>query len=484
MFDISARVNLFRTKNRLLRDNDMLPLEQIGMESFFERLFYRGGELHLQEMGHEHYYDKHYNALVMTLTENAKGKKIGKNYIVTRELNLSDRFWMSDMTITSPITYVGRNRNAKNARLCYGIAIDLDGVGEKQLIDVLHQQNIGYIPHANMIVNSGNGLHLYFLFAEPIALFDESKRLLGKLKHVLTEACWNMYTSTIKDKQIQGIFQGFRVPDTRTKFGEKVSCFVRDERELPLYQIKGLQKYGPKHLLLTDAEVDFLDKARYFPEKLSLEQAKERYPDWYERRIVRGEARGRWHIKRDLYEWWLNRLRDGHEVKEGHRYFCMMALAMYALKCDVPIEELRKDAYSLIGEFDAKTHDPENRFVEEDAEDALKAYQESYATFPRDIIAKITGIHLQPNKRNKRTQDLHLVIARAVRDALTVAKGKSSWREGNGRPKGSVVAPEDSPKAKIVRVWRESNPNSLNKSLCSKETGLDRKTVRKWWEQV
>lgn len=173
----------------------------------------------------------------------------------------------------------------------------------------------------------------------------------------------------------------------------------------------------------------------------------------------------------------------GDEVKEGHRYFCMMTLAMYALKCDVPYEELREDAYSLIEEFDSKTQDPENRFSSEDAEDALKAYQESYATFPRDTISKITGIYLHPNKRNKRTQDKHLILARG-QQALLCQIDNRDWREGNGRPKGSVVSAENSPSAQLVKQWKELNKGNENKSQCSRDTGLTRPTVTKWWNLV
>ena len=61
------KVKLFHIKNSILRNTDMLNLREIGVGEYFERLFYRGGELHLQELGYEHFYDKHYNALVMTI---------------------------------------------------------------------------------------------------------------------------------------------------------------------------------------------------------------------------------------------------------------------------------------------------------------------------------------------------------------------------------------------------------------------------------
>lgn len=471
------RLELFRWKNDFLRYNGW---NEIDIDSFFELLFWRDGEMQLQEEGKEHYYDKHYNAIALNLYEEG-GKKVGKNYILTQGLERIGFVRGAKFSITSPLTYVGRNRNSKNARLLYGICIDLDGVGEKQMQDVLHQHTTGYTPEPNIIVNSGNGLHLYYLLKNPVALFDESKKLLDKLKHCLTECVWTAYTSTIKNKQYQGIFQGFRIPGTKTKFGTLVTGFTRGFSDREYYQVSELCNFGPEHMRLTNDEAKFLDKARYFPDKMSLKEAKERFPDWYERRIVRGEAPGRWHIKRDLYDWWLRRMKESYEVKVGHRYFCLMTLAMYALKCDVSFEELQEDAYSLVEDFEAKSLDDDNHFTIEDAEDALKAYRESYATFPRDTISRITGIYLVPNKRNRRPQSLHLEIARATRDIMVKVKGKSDWREGNGRPKGSIIEANKSPQFKTVQEWRKSNPNG-SKYACIKDTGLSKMTVYKWWD--
>lgn len=83
-----------------------------------------------------------------------------------------------EFVIISPITYIGRNRSSKNARYCYGLVFDIDGVEEKHMIDILYQMQTNHIPETNMIVNSGNGVHLYYLFKEPIALFDNIKLLL------------------------------------------------------------------------------------------------------------------------------------------------------------------------------------------------------------------------------------------------------------------------------------------------------------------
>ena len=58
--------------------------------------------------------------------------------------------------------------------------------------------------------------------------------------------------------------------------------------------------------------------------RLSLAEAKEKYPDWYERRVVKQERWGRWIVKRNLYDWWLHRITDG--ITAGHRFYSIIML--------------------------------------------------------------------------------------------------------------------------------------------------------------
>ena len=207
--------------------------------------------------------------------------------------------------------------------------------------------------------------------------------------------------------------------------------------------------------------------------RLSLAEAKEKYPDWYERRIVKKERRGRWTVKRDLYDWWLHRIAD--EIRVGHRFYGIMTLAIYAKKCGIDEDELRRDAFALLRPYDDMSVEDINRFTKDDVVCALEMFNEDYVTFPRDDIAKLSGLTMPVNKRNFQRQADHLEIARAIRDIKAKQQGKKDWREGNGRPKGSGTAQ--------VRVyeWRQQHPEG-RKADCHRETGLDPKTVRKWWD--
>ena len=204
--------------------------------------------------------------------------------------------------------------------------------------------------------------------------------------------------------------------------------------------------------------------------RLSLAEAKEKYPDWYERRIIKKERRGRWTVKRDLYDWWLHRIAD--EIRVGHRFYGIMTLAIYAKKCGIDEDELRRDAFALLRPYDDMSVEDINRFTKDDVVCALEMFNEDYVTFPRDDIAKLSGLTMPVNKRNWRKQSEHIKLMNLIRDEIN---GNKNWRNKDGRPKGSGTA-----QARVYE-WRQQHPEG-RKADCHRETGLDPKTIRKWWD--
>lgn len=423
-------------------------------------------------------YDFRYNAILVGIRREQRSK----SFLITDDFSRYDEVLLESFVIGSPISYVGRNRTVKNARYIYALVFDLDGVGMEQIADLNHQIKKGFLPAPNIISNSGHGLHLYYILQKPIALFSDVVPVLNKLKIGLTNVLWNMYTSTLKERQYQSIFQGFRMPDTPTKLkGVNVAAFLDDT--VKSYSIHDLNSFCEEKVRLSEEEVNRCDHSVFNPHRLSKQKASELYPEWYERVIVQGDkTKSRWHIKRALYDWWLRTLRSPFtEIKVGHRYFCLLALAMYAIKCDISEEELTADLQGLVEQMDKLTESEDNHFTQEDAEDALYAYKENYCTFPKAWIERLTGLTLPTNRRNGRKQNLHLKIARVSRDILQEEKG-TKWDDNNGRPKGSTVSAANSPKYKRIKEWRKANPENNNKSDCARELGFSRTTVTKWWK--
>lgn len=468
MTGLGKKKELYYLRNGYLKYNPYFQYTEINVYKFFELIYSRNDEMPLEECegaSQEHQNHKYHGIATEILKDRAR------HFMIFNDLNFLEEIKDREFVITSPISYIGRNRTAKNSRFLYAFAIDLDGVEKQHIENIFYQYKSGAMPKPNIIVSSGNGLHLYYILEKPIALFDNIKILLKRFKYGLIDLVWNSYTSSVKKRQYQGIFQGFRIPETKTKFGEVVRAFYLENSEL--YTIEKLNHWVTGRRKLVDTEIDIINKALYIPKKLTLKEAKEKYPDWYERRIIKGDkSRKKWHIKRDLYDWWKRTITDNEKVVEGHRYFCIMSLAMYGLKCDIPYEEVKSDAYSFLEEMESKTGNQDNHFTEEDIEDALKAYKESYMTFPRKDIEIVTGILIPPNKRNYQKQKDHLEEIRMIRDLRMKRQGKK-WTDNNGRK---------SKKDEVIS-YLLFNQNAT-KYKCIKETGLSKPTVYKYWEEA
>ena len=292
-------------------------------------------------------------------------------------------------------------------------------------------------------------------------MYSQNQHYLKELKYSLTRQIWNRFTSSIKQPQMQGLLQGFRVVGSGTKLGKG-------------YPVVAFRFGGQVEL---DSLLEYIPASNGERQKLQgimqkssmpLAEAKEKYPDWYERRVVNHERRGRWTVKRDLYDWWLRRIRD--EIRVGHRYHGVMTLAIYAKKCSIEEEELRQDAYSLLLPYDEMSIEEVNRFTKDDVEAALSMFNEDYVTFPRDDIARLSGMTMPINKRNWRKQEQHLKLARGQ---LSILREIGEVRAG--RPEGSGTAQNR------VCEWRQQHPGG-RKVDCHRDTGLDPKTIRKWWD--
>ena len=204
-----------------------------------------------------------------------------------------------------------------------------------------------------------------------------------------------------------------------------------------------------------------------YKSNLTLEEAKKKYPEWYDKRIVQHKARGTWTCKRDLYDWWLRRL---YEIKEGHRYYGVMCLAIYAKKCGIPEEELEADAFGMVDRLDLLTSNEDNHFTREDVLAALELYNDNYITFPIDTISKLTEIRIEKNKRNGLKQKQHLYLARRRKEDMKAIELP-------------MKAPEGRPTAQAkVSKWQQEHPNG-RKADCIRDTGLSKKTVYKWWNE-
>ena len=142
-----------------------------------------------------------YNGIVVEVTdEKINGKQKIFRHTVTDDLEILDELLQRDnFCIMSPISYIGKSRKSENARLMYAMAIDVDGVVNEKCFNVLMKQIengenlkafVWGLPKPTFLVESGTGVHIYYVFEEPIPLFPNIVTELEKLKRRLTWQAW------------------------------------------------------------------------------------------------------------------------------------------------------------------------------------------------------------------------------------------------------------------------------------------------------
>lgn len=395
----------------------------------------------------------------VVLDSKGNEKYVGKRYTITKgNYELYDLIDNSEnFCIIAPVSYAGRARINKNARYMYALCIEVDYIrpdgGLNELI-YSWERELMPVPKPTYIVCSGNGLHLYYVFERPIPLWQNIFDKLTEAKKYLTPRLWTKYITTAYNKiEYESITQAFRCVGSKTKGNSYAMAFKCGDKVMIEYM---------NSFLPDDKKFDSIYKSN-----CSLEEAKEKYPEWYKRRIEEGKDRGHFNRYKPIYYDWINKILDGAVV--GRRYNCLENLCSLAVQCNIEPEQVEKDCRMVAEKFEMLTEDDKNHFTEYDILCALRTYHNADEQAYRrriDFISAKTGITLVPNKRNGRTQEKHLMGARAIRDI-----NNPNWRDGNGRK----------PKKEIVQKWRLEHPDG-KKADCIRDTGLTKPTVYKWWK--
>ena len=418
-----------------------------------------------------------------------KKKQIVYRHSVTNDLDKIDELLSSPyFCAMAPISYAGKTRKSDRAREMYALCVELDNlktrvrsdgsvwqIGLDNLMDRFDETR-HFIPKPTYIVASGSGLHLYYLWEKPLVLFPNTVRTLKAFKEELTWMIWHeSVTNSYKENEVQqeSIFQPFRMPGTRTKTGDKAVAF-RVGEPVSIDYMNSFMRLSLKGKCNIEGT---------YKNDLTLAKAKELYPKWYETRIIQGDkTRKKWAVSRNVYDWWLRRIKD--EAIDGHRFHCLKMLAIYAIKCNkydekknpnpVTQEEFEADCWSLFEEFKARGKRADNPFTEYDILCALQVYEdEGFFTYPVNSIAYKSGIKVEKNDRKKQKREWHLEDMRTKK--VNMKRRGQAFKNPEGRPKGSGTAEQK------VKEWRRNNPEGT-KSQCKEDTGLTYPTIRKWWD--
>ena len=447
----------YKAKEALLRERGF---QEVSPYEFYRDMFPKGS---LQsEQG-----DGKGNVIATQIRPSGRGRT--KQWIVDDSLKMLEKVVGDEFGLVPPIAFYGKTHRKQNAHELYAVAVDIDYVGEQQLKNLLKQFGNGVQLRPTYLVSSGKGVHVYYFLQEPVQLYHNLESTLAALKESFSRRLWND-TSSLKpdDPDITGIYQGFRCVGSQSKLGEAypVRAYRLSDNRYTLEDIKASIPDCKVDLSVLTVKPRLKDNKR-----MPIEKAKQLYPEWYQARVIERQPKkkGTWTCNEALYEWWKAKIITN--VKVGGRYFSIMALCAYGLKCGIPEKQIKKDAYSFLDHLESLTDDETNHFTREDVKDALKALQADNKLLStmasREWIEKQTKVPIPPNKRNGRKQAVHVQFMNLNRQ-FKVMNGECT---NGGRPTAQAR----------VQEWRLAHPEG-RKADCVRDTGLDKKTVYKWWD--
>ena len=447
----------YKAKEALLRERGF---QEVSPYEFYRDMFPKGS---LQsEQG-----DGKGNVIATQIRPSGRGRT--KQWIVDDSLKMLEKVVGDEFGLVPPIAFYGKTHRKQNAHELYAVAVDIDYVGEQQLKNLLKQFGNGVQLRPTYLVSSGKGVHVYYFLQEPVQLYHNLESTLAALKESFIRRLWND-TSSLKpdDPDITGIYQGFRCVGSQSKLGEAypVRAYRLSDNRYTLEDIKASIPDCKVDLSVLTVKPRLKDNKR-----MPIEKAKKLYPEWYQARVIERQPKkkGTWTCNEALYEWWKAKIITN--VKVGGRYFSIMALCAYGLKCGIPEKQIKKDAYSFLDHLESLTDDETNHFTREDVKDALKALQADNKLLStmasREWIEKQTKVPIPPNKRNGRKQAVHVQFMNLNRQ-FKVMNGECT---NGGRPTAQAR----------VQEWRLAHPEG-RKADCVRDTGLDKKTVYKWWD--
>ena len=345
-------------------------------------------------------------------------------------------------TLIGGCTYFNNWISKKSAKSLYTFIIDYDNAYSGVLLNALQNDwksaNGEPFPKPTYIVNSGTGLHLYFVMTEPIPVYHSMTQNIDKLYRALAiQQSRRVYVQT----QIQWFGQDFRCAGGLNKYDWENTVF----------------RIGEKW------DIDDLGKA------VGLEDVHFiRYGE--KRQKKKGERRKRqkivgWKTDRAFYDYALRNCKE--KTTEGHRYLSMCALSVIAYKCGVDQDELERGLESLLPVYNKGAM---RQIKPKEIQSAMKMYNEKAMATPRESLEHWQGWEYHPIKRNGRKREVHLQRARAVQ---LIDYPEGEWRNKEGRPD----------KRAEVSQWRSDHPEG-KKADCIRETGLSKPTVYKYWDEV
>lgn len=307
--------------------------------------------------------------------------KIAENFDRLIELG---RF-RSDLYIP-PIDFIGNGYRISLMKTFYAFVIDIDKLDSKGLKALLLGKVAALKIQPNLIMNSGAGVHLYFVLKEPVEAYNWIKPILRKIQKGLQE---KLTSRTYKvDRQVT-LIQPYRLLGSQNKMGQLTRGFDMSSKK---HTIKDFCSW---------LDIDYRDPTQKTKKTDgNVQEIPEVLPN----------------ASRRFYNFCKNNVLEKTDI--GNRYTSLFALAIVAYKCRISRREMEEDLqliFEVLNDLDKR-----NRLSSSELEKAKGGFSHRFTKVSSFVLEDYFGWNFpRKSKRNGRKREEHLKMARNIKRART-----------------------------------------------------------------
>lgn len=396
--------------------------------------------------------------------------------------------------LMAPADYFGNRAKRENFGRLYAITIDVDDMRPEKLKETFKYDFFGFKP--TYIVQSGTGMHFYYILTEPLKMTYSYQPKVALLKTALAKYFVNFDVSYSKVRpDLQRWDEQFRVVGSKSKVKGK---FVEAYAVGTLWNIEELvhavNRGRPSEKLGEFADWTLHGKTgmtreewKQKQEEIALDRAKKsNEPIDISSRITRPLGiKGTGFITRNggFYHSWIERMMDDDSL--GSRFYRTCILYADAAYCRIPYAEVDSFAMNTLYNYYNQPQVAKGKpFLKSDIRAASKFYgtAQRHKSMSLKNIYEWTGIQLPPTKRNGNKQSVHCATMRAIKEVkvnMGLVKDTRFGAEGGNDPTlGGRPTAE-----KTIRAYLQDRPDAKKVEVI-RETGLSKPTVYKWYDKI
>ena len=359
-----------------------------------------------------------------------------------------------------PASFINGYNAGAACRDVYALVVDIDRISPETLKAIIENGNLGNMtPMPTYIVNSGRGVHFYYVFQEPVPHYFCNRPILKNMYRTLCGITQkNIYAKT----DWHAITQPFRLPGSMTRLGQTVTGWKSGDK-WPAWRLADRLKVNREKLNLQRGPL--LSQQEY--KEVKAQRAA---------RVDRPKRKKKQYIPTSAgnFGFYNSCLQQCYEkTPEGSRYNSMVALAQVAYKVRLPKDQLEQDLLQLLVHYNQIG----SYMGEKEVKKALRAYNAKADRCRSTSLEVRFGWEFRRSAQERReklkergrerTKAEAWKIARMTRDVLFP---DGEWRNTTGAPT----------KEQLIRDWRGAHPEGKPKD-CIRDTGISKNTVYKWW---